>query len=284
MDCVIIDSGKLPQAVPHVQEPTTTWRISVSRFLFLGFGTLPSIFTWLIIRTILTDYWASTYTHCEVLNVVPSVSTAARHNQRVWLLLTWEVLVCRVIVAWLYARFYRHLVPRWLPQLGPIMMLLFLLEGLATAVLAQWSHISGEEMLHIITVLSIWCSQIFYMTAFNFCYSIYPSYALEPHQQRSYRLKRKLVRTIFGCSVVMIIFFLLHNKYCLPLGEFEDWGFHEELYCLHFLLSAYSVFSFFEYILSYSAMCYIWSSYLDFYTLYLCWNVKQGFFLQNLTN
>lgn len=284
MDCVITESIKLPQTLPHVQELTFTWRISVSRFLCLGFGILLGSITWFLIRTILTDYWGSTYTHCQVLNVVPSVSAVARHNQLFWLVFTWESLVCRVIVAWLYARFYRHLLPRFLPRLGAIMLVLFMFDGLGTAILAQSTHISGDEILHKITVMSIWCSQVVYMTAFNFCYSIYPSYALEPHQQRSYRLKRKLVRLIFGCYVVMIIFYLLHNNYCLPLGEFEDWEFHEELYYFNFLLTAYSVFSLFEFILTYSTACYIWSSYLDFYLLYLCWNARDGLFLQNLTN
>lgn len=217
------DSIKLlPETELEMPALAPTWRISMSHFLYLGFGALPLALTWCIIETILTDYWASTYTHCEVLNVLPSVSSAARHNELLWLMVTLEFLMCRVIVAWFYARFYRHLVPSSLPQLGAICLTLLLLEGISTVVMALSMKSSGGSSLHVLTVLSIWCSQTGYMTAFNYCYARYPSYALEPHQLRSYRLKRKLLRLILACFVGMIIFYLLHNEYCLPLGELVE--------------------------------------------------------------
>lgn len=266
----------------ELKEPAVapTWRISISHFLFLGFGIMPLGLTWCIIETILTDYWPSTYTHCEVLNVLPSVSSTARHNEFLWLMITLEVLMCCVIVAWLYARFYGHLVPHRLPQLGAICLTLLMLESISTVVMALSMNSSEGRSLHILTVISTWCSQIGYMTAFNYCYACYPSYALEPHQLRSYRLKRKLLRWILASFVVMTIFYLLHNEYCLPLGKLVECI----LRFIDFPLVAYSVFSCFEYILNYSVMCYMWSSYLDFYWLYLCWSAKNGFSLENLTN
>lgn len=217
------DSVKLlPLTEPEKPAVAPTFRISISRFLFVGFSLLPFCLTWCIVETILTDYWSSTYTHCGVLNVLPSLSSAARHNELVWRMVTLESLVYRVIVAWLYARFYRHIVPRHFPQLGAICLLLFLLEGISTIVMALSMQSSGEGPLHVLTVISIWCCQTGYMTAFNYCYASYPSYALEPHQLQSYRLKRRLVRLILVSSVGMIIFYLLHNKYCLPLGELGE--------------------------------------------------------------
>ncbi|KAM8718159.1 hypothetical protein ACLKA7_004807 [Drosophila subpalustris] len=234
-------------------------RVSIARLLFYGFAIPPIGLTYFIMRTMWTDFEGSTYTSCGVLNILPSVSAIARSQVLGWKLVTWTLLPFRLAIACLYWRYYKHIFTRCL---GCLVLVCFVCESLSTVVMALWVDISGDSMFHKVSVLSIWCSSFGYIGTSFVCLKRHQSLAIEPHQQLSYMLKRKLVFVYFSGTFTMWFWYLLHTNFCLPL--------------------AYSCFAFCEYIVSWCLMGYLWTSALDFYPIYLCHDAQHGYFLTDI--
>ncbi|XP_046866465.1 uncharacterized protein LOC6643913 isoform X2 [Drosophila willistoni] len=57
------------------------FRISMARILLMGLSVAPVALAFFLVRTIITDLDASTYTECKAFNVIPSVSSVAKSNQ-----------------------------------------------------------------------------------------------------------------------------------------------------------------------------------------------------------
>ncbi|XP_034471812.1 post-GPI attachment to proteins factor 2 [Drosophila innubila] len=249
----------LPISGKDLPENVCERRVSIAKLLLFGFAIPPIGLAYFIVRTMITDFEGSTYTNCEVLNILPSVSAIARAQLLGWKLVTWLVLPFRLLIIYLYRRYYSHVFTR---SLGCLVLLFFIYESLSTVVMALWVHISGDSMFHKVSVLSIWFSSFGYIGISFLCFKKQQCYAIEPHQRLSYMLKRKLVISYYSGTLIMWCWYPLHTYFCLPL--------------------AYSIFAFCEYIVSWSLMGYLWTSAFDFYPIYLCHDAQHGYFLTDI--
>ncbi|KAH8266491.1 hypothetical protein KR044_008056, partial [Drosophila immigrans] len=249
----------LPSSLKDLPSQAPELRVSVARLLLLGFSVTPLSLVYMIVKVLLTDFEHATYTECEVFNALPSVSAISRSQQLVWKLVTWALLPFRALIIVLYWRFYRQWFRRvYLVQW--LLLLLFLYESLSTVFMARLTHISGDEMVHKLIVCSIWLSSFGYIGVSFMCFKQHCCrHAVEPHQQLSYLLKRKLVISYYCGTLAMWCCYPLHTNFCLPL--------------------AYTGFALAEYVVSWSLMGYLCTSAVDFYPLYLCHNAQRGFFL-----
>ncbi|XP_017837996.2 post-GPI attachment to proteins factor 2 [Drosophila busckii] len=228
----------------------TKFRISIANVLLVFYLIPPLSVCYFIINTLITDFEGSTATHCRVFNVLPSMSSVAKSQQVVWKLVTWQHFPARLLLIWLYSRYYCNRLNRGARKLSYVALYLLLQESISTVALAQWAHINGSVRIHIITVLSMWLSGCGYLAISFICYKQQRYEPLKPHEQLSYRLKRNLLCVYFCTIVSMWSWYLLHTQLCLPL--------------------VYSVFALCEYIVTLTNMLYLCTCYLDFYTLYLC--------------
>ncbi|XP_062143085.1 post-GPI attachment to proteins factor 2 [Drosophila sulfurigaster albostrigata] len=249
----------LPCSTKDLHSQAPVLRISIARLLLVGFAVPPFVLAYMIVNVMITDFEHATYTDCRVLNALPSVSAISRSQQLGWKLVTWMLLPLRALIIVLYWRYYRKVFRRAY-KLQWLILFLFVYESLSTVFMARWTHISGDESIHMIVVCSIWLASFGYIGASFLCFKRHCNrFAVEPHQQLSYLLKKKCVIFYYSGTLAMWCCYPLHTEFCLPL--------------------AYTGFALAEYVVSWSLMGYLWTSAIDFYPFYLCRNAQRGFFL-----
>ncbi|XP_064539598.1 post-GPI attachment to proteins factor 2 [Drosophila montana] len=232
-------------------------RISMSNLLLVGCALAPFTMVYTILMTLIFDYAGSTYTHCQVMNILPSMSTVIRQQQPLWIFIIWAQLPARLLAAWLYWRYRRRGLPLRARILKYLSLLLLVYNSVSSISAVQYGHLSGT--FHNATALSSWITGLGYIGLSHMSQKFGAYEPMGPHERLSNRIKRKMLFTNCTAMVVMWPFYVLHVNFCLTM--------------------AYSVFSFCEYILTLSIACHIWTSYLDFYDVYLCLNLHFGCFL-----
>ncbi|EDW65027.1 uncharacterized protein Dvir_GJ19646 [Drosophila virilis] len=232
------------------RSPVRQFRISLSNLLLIGCALAPFTTIYTILMTLIYDFENSTYTHCEVVNILPSMSAVIRQQQQLWIFIVWLQLPARLLAAWLYWRYRRRGLP-WLASLLKCLSLLFLVQNTLSSIsMAHYGHLSGT--FHNATALSSWISGLGLLGLSHMSQRYCASEPMAPHERLSNRIKRKLLIMTCTAMLVMWPFYVLHTGYCMTM--------------------AYSVFSFCEYTLTLSIACHIWTSYLDFHHVNLCLN------------
>ncbi|EDW03454.1 GH10496 [Drosophila grimshawi] len=214
------DRKLLPITVNDLRHTCTCrLRISMAKLLLIGFVHPPTCMVYSIIKVMISDLEGSTLTHCNVLNIVPSLSAVIRAEQSLWVLNTWLHLPFRLLIIWLYCRYFKRRLPRSARLLRHLTVGLLIQNSLSCFPLAHLGHIAGPAAIHALIALSVMLSGFGYMGTSLLCHQRFRREHMEPHEKLSLMLKRKLFLTSLGIQLVMWPLFMLHNQLCIPLGE-----------------------------------------------------------------
>ncbi|XP_030383695.1 post-GPI attachment to proteins factor 2 [Scaptodrosophila lebanonensis] len=238
------------------------FRISVAHLLLIGFSIPHIALAYFLIMTLLTDFENSNYTHCNVINVIPSISAVAKSQQTSLRVATWLHFPFRLLAIRLYCSYFRRKLARPVRSIGYLAVWFLILETLGSLVLSQTAQIGGEEPVHLLAAGLIWISGCLFMATTFVCYKYYHRDMMEPMEELSFKVKTRLVYTYFCSTLIMWFWYFVHNAVCLPF--------------------AYSVFSLCEYVTIWTMMSYTWTCYFDFYHVYLMYSPKMGYFMSEI--
>ncbi|XP_032591935.1 post-GPI attachment to proteins factor 2 isoform X2 [Drosophila grimshawi] len=191
------DRKLLPITVNDLRHTCTCrLRISMAKLLLIGFVHPPTCMVYSIIKVMISDLEGSTLTHCNVLNIVPSLSAVIRAEQSLY---------------------FKRRLPRSARLLRHLTVGLLIQNSLSCFPLAHLGHIAGPAAIHALIALSVMLSGFGYMGTSLLCHQRFRREHMEPHEKLSLMLKRKLFLTSLGIQLVMWPLFMLHNQLCIPL-------------------------------------------------------------------
>ncbi|XP_072302115.1 post-GPI attachment to proteins factor 2 [Eucyclogobius newberryi] len=219
-------------------------------FTHLAVGTVMLPFGGLLVCLAVAlkyHYHDATYTHCEVTNYLPSISSAiSRVPERyIWRGFIGLHSAPRYLVSAAYFCFYRRQFGgRTLEQLlSALTLLLSLTENTGLLVLTyvgstetyevhKYGFIMfiGSALLHMLTTLRLWF--------------VIQRHSLHSEEVTSYRWKLRLFLSNIFCCGCAFYFFRRHNKYC-------EHG-------------VYTLFALFEYLVVFSNMAFHMTALWDF--------------------
>ncbi|XP_055839845.1 post-GPI attachment to proteins factor 2-like [Episyrphus balteatus] len=216
-------------------------------------------FLFCVFCSVLFFFEESTYTHCEVLNYLPSVSAAIGRYQPQRFV--WQLAIClhflpRLYVAKMYAEYYKEAITNEYLAMAHFACFLNVFENFALLGLSLWTSSQSYKLHKICFLIFIATSEVYMLI----------SYFLNEDGKRIKRLniqERLARRTKGNLFVINLIAFVLagycfrrHNDYCEP--------------------GVYTLFAFFEYTVVLINMCYHMTAYWDFYGRTLTFDWKNG--------
>lgn len=219
-------------------------------FTHLAVGTVMLPFGGLLVClavSVFYHYHDATYTHCEVRNYLPSISSAiSRVPERyIWRGFIGLHSAPRYLVAAAYFSLYRRLFRgRWLELLqGALTLLLSLVENTGLLVLTyvgstetydvhKYGFVAfiGSSLLHMLSTVRLWF--------------VIQRHSLDAEEVRSYRWKQRLFLFNISCCGAAAYFFRRHNKFC-------EHG-------------VYTLFALSEYLVVFSNMAFHMTAFWDF--------------------
>ncbi|KAK2827975.1 hypothetical protein Q5P01_019009 [Channa striata] len=189
----------------------------------------------------------ATYTHCQVSNYLPSISSAiSRVPERyIWRCCIGLHSAPRFLVSAAYFNFYRGRFAKRLPEL--------LLSGLALLCsvaentgLLLLTYVSSTETynVHKNGFIVFIASSLLHMLITCRLWHVIRRYYMNPEEMTSYRWKMRLFLFNSSCCLVAYYFFRRHNKYCEP--------------------GIYTLFALCEYLVVFSNMAFHMTAFWDF--------------------
>ncbi|XP_047463601.1 post-GPI attachment to proteins factor 2 [Mugil cephalus] len=189
----------------------------------------------------------STYTHCQVSNYLPSISSAiSRVPERyIWRGCIGLHSAPRYLVAAAYFSFYRGRFANRLPErlLSVLALGCSLAENTGLMLLTYVSSTETYSVHKYGFVTFIVFSLLHMLITWRLWYVI-KRQDMNPEETTSYVWKRRLVLFNVSCCLAAAYFFRRHNNYC------ED--------------GVYTLFAFFEYLVVFSNMAFHMTAFWDF--------------------
>lgn len=212
----------LPSSSKDLQ-PRRHFRIPVGPLLAVGLLPVPFCIAYNLVMAIATDFEKTTYTSCHTFNILPSASAAARSQHKAWMLACWMQFPFYILNAWLHFRFYRRTLPKPVRSFGSLVALVMAVNSCNMLVWGSSAQSDGDSLLHIGNALCLFILNAVVMAGTFVCSNYYilldTAWKLY-EQQLSLRLKSGLMLIHFSAVVVMWIFYFIHQKFCMPLGEY----------------------------------------------------------------
>ncbi|KAJ0061768.1 hypothetical protein NL108_008303 [Boleophthalmus pectinirostris] len=225
---------------PLVRIPFTIFAVGT---VMLPFGGLLICLT----VTLMYHYDDATYTHCEVRNYLPSISSAiSRVPERyIWRGFIGLHSAPRYLGAAAYFTFYyRHFHSRILELLlSVVTLLLSLIENTGLLVLTYVGSTETYEVHKYGFIAFIGSSLLYMVTTLRLWYVI-QRHSLHSEEVTSYRWKLRLFLFNIFCCACAFYFFRRHNKFC-------EHG-------------VYTLFALFEYLVVFSNMAFHMTAFWDF--------------------
>lgn len=200
-----------------------------------------------LIVSFLYHYEEATYTHCEVRNYLPSISSAiSRVPERyIWRGFIGLHSAPRFLIAAAYFSLYRRQFRgRWLELLqGALTLLLNLIENTGLLVLTYVGSTETYDIHKYGFIAFIACSLVYMLSTVRLWYVI-QRHSLHSEEVMSYRWKLRLFLFNISCCGAAAYFFRRHNKFC-------EHG-------------VYTLFALFEYLVVFSNMAFHGTVFWDF--------------------
>lgn len=193
------------------------------------------------------DFEKATSTHCQIYNVLPSLSAAIGNfspQKEVW---QWAIglhALPRFIMVYVYSKYYKEILYSWAFYISTIANILNTMEIICLIGLSFWTSTENYPVHKTFFVTFVVTSE-FYMILTCLLFKRCRRHPPINVESRSLTLKGQLV--IFNiCSILLATyFFMRHNSYCEP--------------------GVYSLFALFEYLVVLSNMAFHMTAYWDFY-------------------
>lgn len=225
---------------PLIQLPFTSF--AVGTVLLPLTGLIACLFISLVYH-----FEDSTYTHCQVSNYLPSISSAiSRIPERyIWRCCIGLHSAPRYLVAVAYFNFYRGRFSRRLPEL--LLSILALVCSLAENTgLLLLTYVSSTETydIHKKGFIVFIASSLLHMLITCRLWHVIRTHYVNPEEILSQRWKLRLFLFNISCCLAAAYFFRRHNKFCEP--------------------GIYTLFALFEYLVVFSNMAFHMTAFWDF--------------------
>lgn len=211
-------------------------------------------FAFCLLWSVFVDFEAATFTHCEVDQIAPSISSVIggfTPQKQVWNTCIGISSTPRILLAVLYFRYFqeRLAVGRRTSKLVTFNFVLNVIENLS---LLGLSFVSSSEIfvLHKIFFFTFMVTSMMSMVlTMGFLYRKCGFQPRTQQERRSLSYKTQLVKVIFSGAALMVYFYWRHNEYCEPY--------------------VYSLFAMCEYTIVLCNMAYHGMGYYDFHDKYV---------------
>lgn len=232
--------GSLERDRPLVRIPFTHFLVVT---VMLPFGGLLIC----LAVSLLYHYEDATYTHCEVRNYLPSISSAISRVPERYI---WRGSIGlhsgpRYLIAAAYFSLYRRLFRGRLLELlqGALTLLLSLIENTGLLVL---TYVGSTETydVHKYGFIAFISSSLLHMLSTVRLWSVIQRHSLDSEEVSSYRWKVRLFLFNISCCGAAAYFFRRHNEFC-------EHG-------------VYTLFALFEYLVVFSNMAFHMTAFWDF--------------------
>ncbi|XP_047235274.1 post-GPI attachment to proteins factor 2 [Girardinichthys multiradiatus] len=175
-----------------------------------------------LITSLLYHYEDSTYTHCQVSNYLPSISSAI---SRVPELYIWRSCIGlhsapRYLVTVAYFNFYRGRFAARLPELllSCLALICCVAENTGLVLLTYVASTEAYKVHKYGFIVFIACSQLHMLITCRLWYVIKRTY-VSPEEKTSFLWKVRIFLFNISCCAAAAYFFRRHNKYCETGGE-----------------------------------------------------------------
>lgn len=204
-------------------------------------------FIFCVIWSILFHFERATYTHCEVRNFLPSISSAIggfSPQRHVWRIAIAIHAGPRLLVARMYYRYYQGILYQWIHFMAAIACWLNVIENVA---LIGLTFISSAEnhVVHERCFVTFMVTSELYMILT--CYLLRSMRRSPPDniEARSLRIKCQLLAVNLISFAMAVYFYIRHNSYCEP--------------------GVYSIFALCEYVVVLTNMAFHMTAFWDFH-------------------
>lgn len=124
-------------------------RIPFNRFAWVTVSLPLFGFLFCVLWSVTYDFEHSTYTHCHVFNVLPSISAAIGSfspQREVWQLAIGLHAIPRFIVAFMYKKYHKEVLYPWAYSLSTITCALNVIENICLVGLSFWTSSENYRM------------------------------------------------------------------------------------------------------------------------------------------
>ncbi|XP_068454990.1 post-GPI attachment to proteins factor 2 [Clinocottus analis] len=232
------------------RDPDRDRRLIRLRFPSLAVGTVLLPLSGLIgclFISLLYHYEDATFTHCQVSNYLPSISSAiSRVPERyIWRCCVGLHSAPRYLVSAVYFSFYRGRFARRLPErlLSAAALLCSLAENTGLLLL---TYVSSTETysVHKNSFIVFIASSLLHMLITCRLWQVIQRHSVNPEERTSFRWKLRLFLCNVSCCLAAAYFFRRHNAHCET--------------------GVYTLFALFEYLVVFSNMAFHMTAFWDF--------------------
>ncbi|XP_028155538.1 post-GPI attachment to proteins factor 2-like [Diabrotica virgifera virgifera] len=222
-------------------EYSSYFRVPFEKFCLSLVGIPFVALIFCIFYSVLFNFESATYTHCEVYNMLPSISAAIGSfspQREIWQMAIAVHAVPRFIIAWQYLHLHfsvLHAQDIWIAQVA---FFLNIVENFSLIVLSFFVSSQNYAVHKKAFVLFIITSEIYMIL----------SCILQSRFKKQFRISLKWKKRFLVTNVICILaatyFFMRHNSFCEPY--------------------VYTLFALCEYIVVLSNMAFHLTAYFDF--------------------
>ncbi|XP_014908982.1 post-GPI attachment to proteins factor 2 isoform X1 [Poecilia latipinna] len=200
-----------------------------------------------LLTSLMYHYEESTYTHCQVSNYLPSISSAISREPEIYI---WRSCVGlhsapRYLVTVAYFNFYRGRFSARLPELllSGLALVSSLAENTGLLLLTYVASTESYKIHKYSFVVFIGCSLLHMLITCRLWFVIKRHY-VNPEEKTSFLWKARIFLFNISCCAAAAYFFRRHNKYCEA--------------------GVYTLFAAFEYLVVFSNMAFHMTAFWDF--------------------
>ncbi|XP_011307586.1 post-GPI attachment to proteins factor 2-like [Fopius arisanus] len=220
--------------------------ISLPKFAWVTVSLPFFAFLFCIFWSVLYNFEHATFTHCQVYNVLPSISAAIGNytpQKNIWKTAIAMQAVNRFIIFTLYYYYYKEIATKWAEGVSRAALFTYAVENISLVTLSFWTS-SENYAFHKLSFITFLIISIVHMGLAIYIEKNCRSVSKDVHEQRSYVLKTRAMTANIFCIFMACYFFWRHNTYCEPL--------------------VYSMFAFFEYMVVLTNMAFHVTAAWDF--------------------
>ncbi|CAH0560335.1 unnamed protein product [Brassicogethes aeneus] len=217
------------------------WRMSFPRFAVTTCAIPLLAFVFCIVYSVLLNFESATFTHCQVYNILPSISSAIGNftpQKEVWQIAITMQALPRFFIAYLYFQHNSHLLYSRDLWLSYINFALNVIENIALITLSYFTS-SKFYAVHEKAFVCFLIGSVFYMI-----FTCVIQSRAKKQNRVSLKWKKRCLGTNLICILLSTYMFMRHNSLCEPY--------------------IYSLFAMFEYIVVLSNMAFHITAFLDF--------------------
>lgn len=181
--------------------------------------TLPFLaFVFCVVWSVFYNFEHSTSTHCQVYNLLPSVSAAIGHykpQRDIWKTAIALQAIIRILVFMMYYRYYKEYIYNWARYLSNIALVMYFIENTSLVTLSFWTS-DENYAFHKLSFITFLITSFIHMFLMYFIMRNCRSVTKDWFDTASMKWKRRAMMLNVSCILIACYFFYRHNKYCEP--------------------------------------------------------------------